>query len=113
MSTHVHRTILVGLIATATVLTASLASAANMGDPAAGRKYAEAVCSTCHSIVPSGNTSPVDEATPFQEIANTPGMTRTALIVFFRTPHPTMPNLFVQGDDADNVISYILSLKKE
>ena len=55
--------------------------------------------------------SPVDAATPFQVIANTGGMTRTALYVFFRTPHTTMPNLVVQGDDLDNVIAYILSLK--
>lgn len=87
------------------------ASAATLGDPKAGRTYAEEQCASCHSIVPDGNTSPVREATPFQAIADTGGMTRTALVVFFRTPHKTMPNLVVRGDDADNIIAYILSLR--
>ena len=89
----------------------SPAHAATLGDPEAGRIYAETHCASCHSIVPNGNTSPVPDATPFQEIANTGGITRTALIVFLRSPHPTMPNLVVEGDDADNLIEYILSLK--
>lgn len=88
------------------------ASAATLGDPKAGRAYANQQCASCHSIVPDGNTSPLDEATPFQAIADTGGINRTALIVFFRTPHRTMPNLIIRGDDADNVIAYILSLKK-
>lgn len=88
------------------------ASAATLGDPKAGRAYAKEQCASCHSIVPDGNTSPVDEATPFQAIADTGGINRTALIVFFRTPHRTMPNLIVRGDDADNIIAYILSLRK-
>ena len=87
------------------------AKAATLGDPKAGRLYAQTQCASCHSIVPTGNTSPVDAATPFQAVADTSGMTRTALFVFFRSPHPTMPNLIVRGDDLDNIIAYILSLK--
>ena len=87
------------------------AQAATLGDPAAGQAYARTHCSSCHSIESDGNTSPVDEATPLQAIADTGGMTRTALLVFFRSPHSTMPNLIVRGDDVDNIIAYILSLK--
>ncbi len=87
------------------------AEAATLGNPKSGRLYAQAQCASCHSIVPSGNTSPVGAATPFQAIADTSGMTRTALFVFFRSPHPTMPNLIIRGDDVDNIIAYILSLK--
>ena len=87
------------------------AQAATLGDPKAGQAYAQTHCASCHSIVPTGNTSPVDAATPFQMIADTGGMTRTALFVFFRSPHPTMPNLIIRGDDVDNIIAYILSLK--
>lgn len=87
------------------------ADAATLGTPKAGRAYAQTHCVSCHSIVPSGNTSPVNAATPFQMIADAGGMTRTALFVFFRSPHPTMPNLVIRGDDADNIIAYILSLK--
>ena len=87
------------------------AKATTLGDPEAGRQYAQSRCASCHLIDAGGNTSPVDEATPFQAIADTDGMTRTALVVFFRSPHPTMPNLIVRGDDIDNTIAYILSLK--
>jgi hypothetical protein len=38
-------------------------------------------------------------------------MTRLALKVFLQSPHASMPNLMVGGEDADNVIAYILSLK--
>ena len=92
-------------------LSMASAEAATLGDPKAGKHYAQIQCASCHSVVPSGNTSPVDAATPFQAIADTSGMTRTALIVFFRAPHRTMPNLIIRGDDADNIIAYILSLK--
>jgi mono/diheme cytochrome c family protein len=89
------------------------AQAATLGDPKAGQEFAQTHCASCHSIEPDGNKSPVNEATPFQAVADTGGITRTALIVFFRSPHVTMPNLIVRGDDVDNVIAYILSLKKK
>lgn len=38
-------------------------------------------------------------------------MSRTALIVWFQTPDPTMPNLVLDAEDLDNVIAYILGLK--
>jgi mono/diheme cytochrome c family protein len=93
-------------------LTLASAQAATLGDPSAGQAYARTHCASCHSIEADGDTSPVDEATPLQAIADTGGMTRTALYVFFRTPHSTMPNLIVRGDDVDNIIAYILSLKR-
>jgi hypothetical protein len=53
-----------------------------------------------------------EKAAPFKRIANTPGMTSTALKVFLVTPHRHMPALTVSGEDADSVVAYILSLKK-
>ena len=46
----------------------------------------------------------------FKTIANTPGMTGTALAVWLRTPHKSMPNLIIEAEDRNNVIAYILSL---
>ena len=85
--------------------------AATLGDPEKGKIYAQTHCVSCHSIVRDGNSSPVAAATPFQKFADTAGITRTALFVFFRSPHPTMPNLVIKGDHLDNIIAYILSLK--
>jgi len=81
------------------------------GSIAKGRIYAQDVCANCHDIRQGRFDSPNAKATPFQDIADVGGMTRTALFVFFRTPHKSMPNLIIDGENADNVIAYILSLK--
>lgn len=94
-------------------IAAASAEAAKLGDPKTGQVYAQTHCAGCHSISRGGSESAVAAATPFQMIADTGGITRTALYVFFRTPHPTMPNLIVKDDDLDNVIAYILSLKTD
>ncbi len=39
-------------------------------------------------------------------------MTSAALTVALQTPHRMMPNLVIKGDDALNIIAYILSLKE-
>jgi len=88
------------------------AQAQEIGDIRKGRVYAERVCADCHAVLPWQAVSPDVNATTFNSIANAPGMTATALAVWFRTPHPTMPNLVIEGEDMDNVIAYILSLRE-
>jgi len=39
-------------------------------------------------------------------------MTAMALNVFFQTPHRTMPNLILESDQKNDIIAYIMSLKK-
>ena len=106
------RSVLVLLV---TILIGGTGSVAadQFGDPVAGRLYAKETCTPCHSISAEDPVSPVIEATDFVTVANTPGMTRTALTVFLGTPHPTMPNLVLEPQDKDDVIAYILSLKEE
>jgi mono/diheme cytochrome c family protein len=89
----------------------SRAEAQHAGDPGAGAAYAERYCKKCHAI---GRTDISSEATApaFRDVATTPGMTATALTVWLRTSHPTMPNIIIDPDDMDNVVSYILSLKQ-
>jgi hypothetical protein len=38
-------------------------------------------------------------------------MSITALTVWSRSTHPTMPNLIIEQNDMDDLIGYILSLK--
>ena len=47
----------------------------------------------------------------FRDIANTRGMTATALRVFLTTSHPKMPNLILTPTETADVIAYILSLR--
>jgi len=99
------------LLAAATVLFAGGALAQQVGNPAKGLAYARQACAECHATDLGDVASPVFEAPSFQEIANTPGISEVALVSFFQTSHPSMPNLIVPSDDARDVIAYILSLK--
>ena len=47
----------------------------------------------------------------FRDVADTPGMTRTALRAFLLTSHPKMPNLILTPEQMDDVTAYILSLR--
>ena len=81
-----------------------------IGDPQAGFDYAHATCAACHAI--SEEKSPVATAPRFKDVADTPGMTPTALMVWLQNAqHPTMPNLMIKGQELRNVAAYILSLK--
>jgi mono/diheme cytochrome c family protein len=90
----------------------SISNAVDIGDARRGLKYAQRVCSECHNVGQNYAPSPNSKAPPFKQIANTPGMSVTALTVWSRTSHPFMPNLIIEPDDMDDLIAYILSLKK-
>jgi mono/diheme cytochrome c family protein len=102
-------TVAVGLAAAATCSFTALGD--GIGNPERGLIYAQANCAGCHAIGFEDLESPNPDSPSFKAVADTPGITRTALSVFLQTPHPTMPNLIVAGEDADNLIAYILSLK--
>ncbi len=103
--------LIISLAMTAAVGAFVHTSAQEAADPYSGREFAQEICAECHAVLPEDKASPNAAAASFQAIANTPGMSRTALIVWFQTPHSTMPNLVVDGEKLDNVIAYILSLK--
>jgi hypothetical protein len=50
---------------------------------------------------------------PFEDIANTPGITETALFAWMTTSHPTMPNIVLEKKELSDVDSYILSLRRD
>jgi mono/diheme cytochrome c family protein len=85
---------------------------AQTGDPEAGAAYAKQVCAMCHAIDRT-ELSPEPTAPPFKDVANTPGMTATALAVWLTTSHPTMPNIILDPQELDNVIAFIVSLKNK
>lgn len=89
------------------------ASAQESSDLHRGREFAQKVCAECHAVLPEEKISPNDKAPAFRTIANTRGMSRTAIIVWFQSPHPTMPHLIPADDDLDDVIAYIQSLKDD
>ena len=86
----------------------SAPAAGQDGDPEAGRNLAERWCSRCHDIGPDVRFK--QEPPGFAAIA----VYRTQLQVLDRilAPHAGMPQVIpiLDGDDLDDVISYILSL---
>ena len=92
-------------------LGASLASAQEIGDAKRGLTYAQQQCSGCHAVLAGQEMSPRRGIATFIDIANTPGMTAMALMVWFQSPHPNMPNLILDPRDRDDVIAHIVSLR--
>lgn len=96
------------------MLASSLPAAAEeTGDPQMGKRLAQDVCVECHAVDPDDTLSLNMSAPSFQEIADQPEITPLALAVWFRSPHPTMPNFVLPADEASDIIAYILSLRKE
>jgi cytochrome c2 len=82
------------------------------GNPEAGRAYAREVCSPCHAVTAErASQRTIAVAPDFQTIANTSGMTATALRAFLQTPHPKMPNLILTPEQSADVIAFLLSLR--
>ena len=88
----------------------------------AGQTLAMQVCSRCHAVMPGQGVNPhppplpftkVGEPLPFEDIANTPGITEMALYAWLTTSHPTMPNIVLKKEELRNVVAYILSLKRD
>jgi mono/diheme cytochrome c family protein len=89
------------------------------GDAASGRQIVTTQCSSCHRVLPmlfpdKGDPSSADKDAPpsFQSIADLPSTTGLALNVFLHSNHKNMPNLILSKPEANDVIAYILSLKK-
>jgi mono/diheme cytochrome c family protein len=78
---------------------------------ASGRQVATAMCANCHEISPTSNPKTVI-GPKFDDIANLPSTTALSLKVFLRSTHNQMPNFILPSADTDDVIAYILSLKR-
>jgi mono/diheme cytochrome c family protein len=87
------------------------ASGATLSGASAGHRLADAWCKDCHAIdaAASGATrGPPD----FIDIANRASTTALSLKVFLQTSHPSMPNLILKPAETDDLVDYILSLKR-
>ena len=81
------------------------------GSVSAGHRLAEAWCKDCHAV--EARPAVAKAALDFTAIANQPSTTELSLKVFLKTSHPSMPNLVIAPDDADDLVNYILSLKRD
>lgn len=86
-------------------------AAAEAGDAARGRALAERFCAKCHAIAP-GRTGPEPAVPTFMRMAADPEQTRASLRQFITLPHYEMEPQKLTSAEIDDVIAYILSLRK-
>lgn len=105
-------------IATGAVTTICLAMSAQCvnAQPAtknavAGQALAQQYCAECHMVVPSSKTGWTD-APAFLEIANRQATTAAKLSSFIQKPHMHMMNTSRPPREADQISTYIMSLRK-
>jgi len=93
------------------------ARAQDAPDPAAGRRLAANVCSTCHAVAPDQMTPFLNQPAPsFAAIANRPSFDPSSLRTFLAGSHATlgasgMPNPRLTDRQIDNVVVYFQSLR--
>jgi mono/diheme cytochrome c family protein len=90
----------------------TLGSSQEIGNAKKGAEFADVACYQCHAVRMGQKRSPNHQAPSFSHMAADPRITSMALRVWFQTPHPTMPNLVLREYDKENLIAYILSLKR-
>ncbi len=89
-------------------------AADHVGDPVAGKKTSDSLCSQCHDT--TGNATPQNppgNAPAFISLAQSQEQTHQKLRRTLTLPHGRMVNLIVTGRDAEDVVSYILSLRRQ
>ena len=93
-------------------LGAAAQSDTSPGDPAAGRALAQRVCTECH-LIPGGPAPTARTAAPrFDEVANRPNTTEPGLRSLLRAPHAGMPMFRFTDRELDDVVAYLLSLRR-
>ena len=82
------------------------------GDSVAGEALAREVCAVCHAI-DATMPDPGEGAPPFDMVVADPAVTEMSLRVFFQLPHLDMPDLMLDGEETDDIVSYLLQLRQQ
>ena len=82
------------------------------GDVPSGRNLALRICSDCHIVADDQRRPATDGAPTFAAIARDPKTTPLSLGAFLRSTHTNMPNLILSQSETDDLVSYILSLRR-
>ena len=88
-----------------------LAHAVETATPQQGLAVARERCSFCHGVEHGDEYSSNPLAPTFEMIADTPGMTATALSVTLRSSHKVMPDLILSSEEIAGISAYLATLK--
>ena len=81
------------------------------GKPEAGRALAKSLCSDCHQVT-SEDQKPRAGVPGFPEVAKLPSTTALSIRVFLQSEHGRMPSFQLARDQIDDVVAFIISLKR-
>ena len=102
------------VLSAAAMAATAFSAKAQDGDVAAGHAFARETCRACHMVDPEARAPRrINIGPAIRDIANTPGMTATAIRVFLTSSHPKMPNLILTPAEIANVTAYILSFRDQ
>lgn len=90
----------------------ALVHAQEQGDVSHGQTYAAQVCAECHAIGRDSEPSPNLSAAPFADITMRPEMTSMALSVWLQSEHESMPHIVPKAEELNDLLAYMMSLKK-
>jgi mono/diheme cytochrome c family protein len=82
------------------------------GSISSGREIAITICGNCHKI-DHAMSARAAVCPKFRDIANLPSTSALSLRVFLRSKHNQMSNFIISKAATDDVIAYILSLKRQ
>jgi mono/diheme cytochrome c family protein len=101
----------VAVAATLGALCPILAQPSENGSITSGHRIAVTICGNCHEDPTSSRKTAVGPK--LEDIANRPSTTALSLKEFLGSRHKRMPNFLLSRADTDDVIAYILSLKRK
>ena len=81
------------------------------GPAARGAGLVRAWCLQCHTV--GGVGAILHPELDFPTIARMPSTTQMSLRAFLQSSHRSMPNLILQPQDRDDIVTYILGLQRE
>jgi mono/diheme cytochrome c family protein len=94
------------------LLSSATSRAQDTGDVMEGKKIATTWCSNCHRIDAGGAGQVGDAAPAWAQVAAMPSTTSMSLHAFLMSPHGRMPDFTLTRAQIDDVVAYILSLRK-
>lgn len=100
------------LAACSTAVAPDATSASQTPSATRGLAYAQQACASCHAVQAGQGVSLNRGAPAFTVIANTPGMTPTALNAWLHSAHASMPNLIVEPNDRADIAAYLETLRR-
>lgn len=98
-------------LATLLAMLQPLCAQSSQGNPESGRVYAMNLCTGCHSV--ELETAGTGRFAPdFTAVAKQRSTTAGSLKAFLRSDHERMPNFNLKPTEIDDVVAYILSLRR-